>query len=135
VRFSPVSPFNDISDSQPQALFERAVERVGAHALAYVHVIEGATGGDREIDPDFDFTALRAKFKGTWMVNNGYDLALAESRLASGAADLFCFGRPFISNPDLVRRLREGRELNALDAATLYGGGAQGYTDYPFLPD
>ncbi|MFN7783943.1 MAG: alkene reductase [Lysobacterales bacterium] len=135
VRFSPVSPFNDVSDPQPQALFEGAIERIGAHALAYVHVIEGATGGDREIDPRFDFAALRAKFKGPWMVNNGYDLALAEARLASGAADLFCFGRPFISNPDLVRRLREGRELNALDGTTLYGGGAQGYTDYPFLPD
>lgn len=134
VRFSPVSPFNDVSDAQPQALFERAIERIAAHALAYVHVIEGATGGDREIDPGFDFAALRSRFKGPWMVNNGYDLALAQARLASGAADLFCFGRPFISNPDLVRRLREGRDLNALDAPTLYGGGAKGYTDYPFLP-
>lgn len=135
VRISPVSPVNDISDSAPQALFERAVERIGTHALAYVHVIEGVTGGKREIAPGFDFAALRAKFKGPWMVNNGYDLALADSCLAEGSADLFCFGRPFISNPDLVRRLREGRELNALDAGTLYGGGARGYTDYPFLPD
>jgi N-ethylmaleimide reductase len=135
VRLSPVAPFNDVADSQPQALFERAVERIGAHPLAYVHVIEGATGGDRDIDPSFDFAALRAKFSGAWMVNNGYDHAMAESRLAAGAADLFCFGRLFISNPDLVRRLREGRALNPLDAATLYGGGAKGYTDYPFLPD
>jgi N-ethylmaleimide reductase len=135
VRFSPVSPFNDVSDSDPQSLFGHAVERVAQHPLAYVHVIEGATGGDREIDPGFDFAALRAKFKGAWMVNNGYDLALAQARLAAGAADLFCFGRPFISNPDLVRRLREGRELNPLDPATLYGGGAEGYTDYPFLAD
>lgn len=135
VRFSPVSPFNDVSDSQPQRLFERAVERMSAHSLAYVHVIEGATGGDREIDPSFDFTALRSKFKGVWMVNNGYDLALAETAFGEGSADLFCLGRPFISNPDLVRRLRESRELNTLDARTLYGGGAKGYTDYPFLPD
>ncbi|MCG6117885.1 MAG: alkene reductase [Aquimonas sp.] len=133
VRFSPVSPFNDVSDSNPQALFEHAIERIDHHPLAYVHVIEGATGGDREIDPGFDFAALRAKFKGAWMVNNGYDHALAEARLAAGAADLFCLGRPFISNPDLVRRLREGRELNPLDGSTLYGGGAEGYTDYPFL--
>ncbi len=135
VRFSPVSPFNDVTDTQPQALFERAIERIDAHALAYVHVIEGATGGDREIDPSFDFAALRAKFKGPWMVNNGYDLDLAQARLAEGAADLFCFGRPFISNPDLVRRLQEGRALNPLDGGTLYGGDAEGYTDYPFLPD
>jgi N-ethylmaleimide reductase len=135
IRFSPETPFNDMSDSDPQALFEQAVARVARHALAYVHVIEGSTGGDRVVDPGFDYAALRARFDGPWMLNNGYDQALAEKVLEGGRADLICFGRPFISNPDLVRRLREGRELNALDASTLYGGGAKGYTDYPLLPD
>jgi N-ethylmaleimide reductase len=95
-------------------------------------MIEGATGGDRDIAP-FDYAALRAKFRGSWIVNNGYDRALADAALASGAADAVAFGSAFISNPDLVRRLRENAPLNPLDKDTLYGGGARGYTDYPTL--
>ena len=64
------------------------------------------------------------------MVNNGYDKAMAQEALAGGA-DLVAFGRPFIANPDLVRRLKEGSPWNPLDASTLYGGSAKGYTDYP----
>lgn len=68
------------------------------------------------------------------MVNNGLDGPLARQALADGA-DLVAFGRPYIANPDLVRRLRENRPWNPLDKATLYGGGAKGYTDYPTLAD
>ena len=106
--------------------------------MAYVHVIEGATGGPRELpERPFDYAALRLAYRnagghGAWMVNNGYDRSLAEQALAQGA-DLVAFGRPFIANPDLVRRLREQAPLNALDKTTLYGGGAVGYTDYPAL--
>jgi N-ethylmaleimide reductase len=67
------------------------------------------------------------------MVNNGYDRALAEQALAQGA-DLVAFGRPFISNPDLTRRLREGLPLAEPDRRTFYGGGPTGYTDYPRAP-
>jgi N-ethylmaleimide reductase len=67
------------------------------------------------------------------MVNNGYSHALAIESIANGKADLVAFGRPFICNPDLVRRLREDAPLNALRADKLYGGGAEGYTDYPAL--
>ena len=66
------------------------------------------------------------------MVNNAYDKALAEQAVQEGA-DLVAFGKDFISNPDLVRRLRENAPLNELDKATMYGGGAKGYTDYPAL--
>jgi N-ethylmaleimide reductase len=69
------------------------------------------------------------------MVNNGYQRQMALDAVASGTADLVSFGRPFISNPDLVRRLRENAPLNALDTATLYGGGAKGYIDYPTLDE
>jgi len=69
------------------------------------------------------------------MVNNGYQRQMALEAVASGAADLVSFGRPFISNPDLVRRLRENAPLNALDTSTLYGGGAKGYIDYPTLDE
>ncbi len=138
LRLSPVTPANDAGpDSDPQALYGHAVAQVAAMRLAYVHVIEGATGGARDIAP-FDFDALRERFKelhpgGAWMVNNGYDRAMAERAVASGHADLVAFGRPFIGNPDLVERLRTGAPLAALNQKTLYGGGAEGYTDYPTL--
>jgi N-ethylmaleimide reductase len=69
------------------------------------------------------------------MVNNGYDRAMALEAVDSGSTDLVAFGRPFISNPDLVERLRSGAELNRLDSKTLYGGGAEGLTDYPTLSE
>lgn len=133
VRLSPVTPVNDASDSDPQPLFERAVERLDTiEGLAFVHVIEGATGGPRDIAL-FDYAALRAKFRGPWIANNGYDKAMAEQAIASGYADAVAFGRAYISNPDLVERLRLDAPLNEVDGATLYGGGAKGYTDYPTL--
>lgn len=138
IRISPVTPANDIVDENPQPLFDYVVRELGKLGLAYVHVIEGATGGPRELpDRPFDYTELRNAYraaggKGAWMVNNAYDRALAEAALANGA-DIVAFGRPFISNPDLVERLKQNAPLNELNRDTLYGGGAKGYTDYPTL--
>lgn len=132
IRISPVTPANDISDSNPQPLFDHIVDQLNALKLTYIHVIEGATGGPRDNAP-FDYASLRKRFKQAYIANNGYDLALANKVLEANAADLIAFGRPFISNPDLVERLKTGAPLNALDKATLYGGGAKGYTDYPVL--
>lgn len=134
VRISPVSPANGISSSDPQAQFDYLVDQLGTLGIVYLHVVEGATGGPRDVAP-FDYDSLRRRFKNTYIANNGYDLNLATSRLIEGKADLFAFGRPFISNPDLVERLKAGAPLAALDPATLYGGGAAGYTDYPALAD
>jgi N-ethylmaleimide reductase len=138
LRLSPVTPVNDAQqDSNPQALFNHVVEQLAPLKLAFLHVIEGQTGGPRDVAP-FDFEALRARFKhgnprGAWMVNNGYSREMAQDAVAAGRADLVAFGRPFIGNPDLVRRLRENAPLNALNPKTLYGGGAEGYIDYPTL--
>jgi N-ethylmaleimide reductase len=133
LRLSPVTPSNDAGqDSAPQALFEHAVAALAPLRLAFVEVVEGQTAGARDYAP-FDYAALRARFNGAWMVNNGYQRQMALDAVASGAADLVSFGRPFVGNPDLVRRLRENAPLNALDTSTLYGGGARGYTDYPAL--
>ena len=132
IRISPVTPANDISDSNPQPLFDHIVNGLNALKLIYIHVIEGATGGPRDIAP-FDYASLRKRFSGTYIANNGYDLPLAEKTLAANAADLIAFGKLFISNPDLVERLKRGAELNTPDKATFYGGGAKGYTDYPAL--
>ena len=132
IRISPVTPANDVSDSNPQPLFDHIVEHLNAMKLAYIHVIEGATGGARDIAP-FDYGSLRRRFKGAYMANNGYDFDLATRMLAADAADLIAFGKPFLANPDLVERLKRGAPLNVPDKATFYGGGAKGYTDYPTL--
>ena len=133
LRLSPVTPANDAGpDSNPQALYEHAVASLAPLNLAYLHVVEGATGGPRDVAP-FDYAALRRQFNGAWMVNNGYDRAMALDEIASGRADLVAFGKLFISNPDLGRRLREDAPMNPWNSATFYGQGAAGYTDYPAL--
>lgn len=138
IRLSPVTPANDVYDDRPQPLFDYVVKHLATLNLAYIHIIEGATGGPREIeDRPFDYEALKSAYrkaggKGAWMVNNGYDKPLAEEALKEGD-DLVAFGKPFIANPDLVRRLRENAPLNALDKATMYGGSEKGYIDYPAL--
>jgi N-ethylmaleimide reductase len=135
LRLSPVTPANDAGpDSDPQALFEHAVAQLAPLRLAFIEVVEGQTAGARDFAP-FDYAALRRRFAGAWMVNNGYQRQMALEVVASGAADLVSFGRPFISNPDLVRRLRDNAPLAALDPGTLYGGGAKGYIDYPTLDE
>jgi N-ethylmaleimide reductase len=132
IRISPVTPANGVSDSDPQPLFEHIVEGLNALGLVYLHVIEGATGGPRDVAP-FDYAALRRRFKGAYIANNGYSLELADRVLAANEADLIAFGRPFIANPDFVERLERNAPMNEIDQATLYGGGAAGYTDYPAL--
>jgi N-ethylmaleimide reductase len=132
IRISPVTPANDTTDSNPQPLFDYITDQLSALKLVYIHVVEGATGGPRDIAP-FDYASLRRRFKGTYMANNGYEFELANKVLAANAADLIAFGKPFLANPDLVERLKKGAPLNEPDKATFYGGGAKGYTDYPVL--
>lgn len=138
IRLSPVTPANDIVDADPQPLFDYVVRQLGPLGLSYLHLIEGATGGPREVEGrPFDYAALKAAYRaaggqGAWMVNNAYTRALADTALAQGA-DIVAFGRPFIANPDLVARLHANAPLNEVNRATLYGGGAEGYTDYPAL--
>jgi len=140
VRLSPMTTFGNSAalDSDPQALYQHVVEQLAPLKLAYVHVIEGETGGDRvpaEAPVSFDYNDMRRHAGATaWMVNNGYSRAEALDAVSGGNADLVAFGRPFISNPDLVRRLREDAPLNELQADKLYGGGEEGYIDYPMLP-
>lgn len=140
LRLSPVTPANDADEEDPTPLFTHLVQQLAPQGLAYLHLIEGSTGGPRELpERPFDYAALKAAYRAAggraaWMVNNGYDKAMAEHAVADGA-DLVAFGRPYIANPDLVRRLREDAPLNTPDRTTFYGGGAPGYTDYPELPD
>jgi len=130
IRLSPVNPFNDMHDSNPQALFNYVVDALNKYNLAYLHVIEGDVGGNVVA---FDFAALRKLFKNAYMANLGYDKVRGNAAIASGHADVIAFGVPFIANPDLVERYKTDARLNQADANTFYGGGEKGYTDYPFL--
>ena len=135
LRLSPVTPANDIGqDSDPTALFTYVVQQLDKLGFAFIEIVEGATGGARDFAP-FDFDALRKHWRGGWIVNNGYTRETATAAVAEGRADAVAFGKLFIANPDLPRRLREDRPLNAPDQKTFYGGGAEGYTDYPALAD
>jgi N-ethylmaleimide reductase len=137
IRLSPVTPANDIIDANPQPLYDYVMRELAKLPLAFVHVVEGATGGPRELpDRPFDYTAMKSTYrtaggKAAWIVNNGYDRTTAMAAIDSGHADMVAFGKAFIANPDLVHRLHDNLPLNALDASTLYGGGDAGYLDYP----
>lgn len=132
IRLSPVSPSNAVSDSSPTAVYFPLMRELDIFNLAYIHVIEGATQGARDFH-GFDFKAWRKEFHGPWMVNNNYTREMAIEAISSGYADLVAFGRPYVANPDLVERFKNNAPLNEIDRATLYGGDAHGYTDYPTL--
>lgn len=132
IRLSPVNPLNGVSSTDPQSQFDYIVDELSKLDLVYLHVVEGVPGGPPVVQP-FDFDALRRRFKNTYIANNGYDLERATARLSENENDLVAFGHHYIANPDLVERLKTGAPLSNLNPATLYGGGAQGYTDYPAL--
>jgi N-ethylmaleimide reductase len=131
VRISPINPFNDIRDSQPQALFNQVAESLNPFGLAYLHVVE--VGMANEAPPEFDFDELRRAYHGNYMANGGYDKARGNTAIASGHADCVAYGVPFIANPDLVERFRTDAPLNPADQSTFYGGTEKGYTDYPAM--
>jgi N-ethylmaleimide reductase len=134
VRLSPVTPFNDIADDDPQDTFDYVVTQLNPLKLAFLDVLQGTGGAPREEWIPFDYDRLRALYAGNLIRNNGYDFATAQQAVTSGAADAIAFGRLLLANPDLVERFRRGAPLNAPDYETFYSGEEKGYTDYPSLP-
>lgn len=132
VRISPVNPFNDMRDSNPQALFNFVTEQLNQFNLAYLHAVEGGIHGGGKADT-FDFVQMRKLFKGAYMANLSYDKARGNAAIAGGHADVIAYGVPFIANPDLVERYKTDAALNEADSNSFYGGSEKGYTDYPFL--
>ena len=132
VRLSPVNPFNDMKDSNPQALFNYVAAELNQFGLAYLHAVEGGIHGGGESEP-FDFDGFRKQFKGAYIANLAYDKARGNAAIASGHADAIAYGVPFIANPDLVARFKADAPLNEADSSSFYGGSEKGYTDYPFL--
>lgn len=137
-RISPFHPYNDICDSDPGRTFAYLAEELAQRNLVYLHLVE--LGGSIS---DEDFLASRNPLLSTlrkiWpnalIANGGYDRARADAVIEAGLADLVSFGAPYLANPDLAERLHSGAAYNESDRATFYGGGAKGYTDYPFLTD
>jgi N-ethylmaleimide reductase len=135
VRLGPSGTFNSMSDTDPLALFGYAAQQLNKFNLAYLHLIEPRIKGNIEIAENLEPVAsihLRRIFKGRMIAAGGFDFDKAVDILRKGDTDLVAFGRHFIANPDLVHRFKSGLPLNQYDRDTFYGGGAKGYTDYPF---
>lgn len=125
VRICPGNPFNDVLDPDPAETYGTLLAGIRHLNIAYLHVIRSPLAG-------FDaFAFTRARFDGPLVLNDGFDLGSAVAAVAADPAVAVSFGRHFIGNPDLVRRMREGLPLAGFDHKTLYSAGAAGYTDYP----
>ncbi|MHA6344146.1 alkene reductase [Roseivivax sp. CAU 1761] len=133
VRLSPLGQFNGVSDSDPETNFGTVIARLDGKGLGYLHLVEQAPGAETTAEQVEIMKRLRAKWSGFTIVNGGYDGDSAARAVAEGHADAVTFGRPFIANPDLPKRLRLNAPLNEGDQDTFYGGGAEGYIDYPYL--
>ncbi len=133
IRLSPLQPFNDMHDSQPEETFSHAVKELNRFGLAYLHITEMGIDKPGAAGPAFDLGKLRKIWKGVYITNSGYDLARANAALGANAADMVSFGVPFLANPDLPARFAKDAPLNVPDQATFYGGNEKGYTDYPSL--
>ncbi len=125
---SPSFSGYSMSDSNPTETFSYLATRLSELKLAYLHVTEPVAAGRARVTP-----TLRQIFKGTLIVNGGYDAQSGNAAIAGGEADLVAFGVPFLANPDLPLRYRRNAPLNAADQATFYAGEEKGYIDYPAL--
>ncbi len=135
VRLSPANASNGTRDSDPASIFLHVAGALKPFGLAFLHLIEGEPGtpmASWEGAPALA-AAMREAFGGPLMLNGGLTKDLAQKALDDGRADLVSVGVPVLANPDLVERWRTDAPLNTPDKATFYGGGAKGYTDYPFL--
>jgi N-ethylmaleimide reductase len=130
VRISPLNQYNDMRDSNAQALFNHVGDTLRPFGLAYLHVMERDVHGS--VLP-FDFAAVRRRFNGHYVASGGYDNRRANAAIAARRADCVAFGKSYIANPDLVERLAQNAPLNIANPNTFYGGGERGYTDYPAL--
>jgi len=131
VRLSPNGVFNDMGSPDFRDTFTHAARELSAYGLAYLHVADGLAFGFHQLGEPITLAELRPLFQGPLMGNCGYDQATAEAAISRGDADLISFGRPFITNPDLVERFRNDWPLSPpAEMATWYSHDPQGYTDY-----
>lgn len=133
VRLSPNGAFNDMGSPDYREQFTFVAQQLNSFGLAYLHVMDGLAFGFHELGEPMTLKEFRGLFEGPLMGNCGYSQTMAESRISAGDADLIAFGRPFISNPDLVYRFQHDLDLNPdAEMSTWYSSsGREGYTDFP----
>ncbi len=134
VRIGPSGSFNDMFDSNPALLFDYVARELNRFGLAYLHIVEPRVRGNTVIhegEAPVAAERLRKVYKGRIMAAGGFEPASAETVIEHGDADLVAFGRHFIANPDLPKRIRLGLPLSKHDRDTFYTFDAHGYTDYP----
>ncbi|MCX7192047.1 MAG: alkene reductase [Proteobacteria bacterium] len=130
MRISPYGVFNGTAaDPEMDAMYERLIAELNSIGLVYIHIVDHSAMGAPIVSPTLK-AAIRASFKGSYILSGGYDLARANADLEADLGDLVAFGRPFISNPDLVDKLQNDSELTPADFNTFYTPGEKGYTDY-----
>jgi len=133
VRLSPNGDFNDMGAPDFRETFTYAAAQLNDYGLAYLHVVDGLAFGFHQQGEPMTLREFRQVFTGPLMGNCGYTQSTAEAAIASGQADLIAFGRPYLSNPDLVERFAHGWELNPPADMTAWSAPtAAGYTDFPF---
>ncbi len=121
-----------MADAEAEPMAYYLADAFSERGLAYLHVAEPDWAGGPPLTAAFR-AGLRQRFTGALVYCGGYTQSSGAARVGEGSADAIAFGRPFIANPDLVERFRRGSPLNEPNPATFYGGGAEGYTDYPAL--
>jgi len=132
IRLSPSNSVWGIKDSNPKALFSRAVEKLNEFDLAYLHILEPKPN---EHEPEYLTPTLRGEYRGNLLINGGYSQTSAEQALVANEADAVTFGTPFIANPDLVDRYKKNAKLAIADSTTFYTSKEKGYTDYPVITE
>lgn len=139
IRLSPLSTYGDMHDSNPEETFSTLIDQLNPLGLAYLHMVEDFPFNHAALESSVRtlseqrvfFERLRNQWQAAYIANGNFTVEKAEERLANGSATAIAFGRPFIANPDLVDRIRNGFPLANADASVFYGGGEKGYTDFP----
>jgi N-ethylmaleimide reductase len=136
IRFSPYGLFNDLTHyPEIDETYLFLAEKLNELNVTYIHLVDHSADGAPEVPLELK-KGIRKNFRNTIIITGGYNLSKAEQDISSGLTDLVGFGKPFISNPDLVYRLHKSLPLNIrLDASTLYTPGEKGYTDYPVFAE
>jgi N-ethylmaleimide reductase len=140
LRLSPHGSLGGLSDTDTEPHFRYVIRELNSRGLAWLHLVEPRAsavglGDDASLDRANNAAMFREDFSGSLISAGGYGIDTGAEVISSGLADAVAFGRLFIANPDLVERIRRHAPLNTFDRARAYGGGAAGYTDYPFLSD
>ena len=134
VRLAPLTTLNGCVDADPETTYTAAARRLGEIGVGYVHVAE-ADWDDAPVMPVAFKQALRAAYPGLLIYAGKYDAARARQAVQEGWADMVAFGRPFVANPDLPERIKLSQPWSVHHRETLFGGGAEGLTDYPRYHD